>query len=246
MLPFLLFLYANLAQVIDALAIPAVDELTEAQSKCIDITHCRTIWSIIWSCLATIFACAWVAVHRNVPDPKSGAARINLERVGITVCALLVPEYIVAWAIRQWIIASDIAKTNEKLAKQARKDRLAQMTAEMAQRRLSSARPDSGYGEFAITTDAATVAIDEVETATRASALKKAEEEAAEEAKNDEKKASAKDAAHKDGGWNLLRWAFRTRFIEKDDRRESRSTNRSQQIFSLCLQAGRKPMVSLS
>jgi hypothetical protein len=26
--------------------------------------------SIIWSCLVTIFACIWVAVHRDVPRPR--------------------------------------------------------------------------------------------------------------------------------------------------------------------------------
>ncbi|KZP22259.1 hypothetical protein FIBSPDRAFT_1043726 [Athelia psychrophila] len=98
----------------------AVNE-TDAQARCIDITHCRTIWNIIWSCLATIFACAWVAVHRNVPDPASSMTRVSLDRIAITICALLVPEYMIGWAARQWLVAHRIAKKNEGLAEEARR-----------------------------------------------------------------------------------------------------------------------------
>lgn len=82
---------------------------TAAQAACIDITHCRTISAIILSCFATIAACAWVAVHRNVADPRSGVIRVNLDRIAITIWALLVPEYIIGWAARQWLTARRIA-----------------------------------------------------------------------------------------------------------------------------------------
>ncbi|KAF7982744.1 hypothetical protein HWV62_26626 [Athelia sp. TMB] len=95
---------------------------TAAQARCMDITHCRTVLDIVWSSLATIFACAWVAVHRNVPDPGSGSIRVNLERVIITICALLVPEYIIGWALRQRLMAVHIARKNAKLSKTARDD----------------------------------------------------------------------------------------------------------------------------
>ncbi|KZP33124.1 hypothetical protein FIBSPDRAFT_706862, partial [Athelia psychrophila] len=81
-----------------------------SDSKCIDLTHCRTVWSIIWSSLATIFACAWVSVHRNLPNPASGGFTVTMEQISITVLALLVPEYIVVWVIRQWIVAREISK----------------------------------------------------------------------------------------------------------------------------------------
>ncbi|KAF7977233.1 hypothetical protein HWV62_4333 [Athelia sp. TMB] len=38
--------------------------------SCDDIHTCRTLYSIVQTCLATIFACVWVAVHRNIPAPK--------------------------------------------------------------------------------------------------------------------------------------------------------------------------------
>ncbi|KZP34107.1 hypothetical protein FIBSPDRAFT_1035948 [Athelia psychrophila] len=112
---------SNLTESVSTLSqLAAAVTETDTQAKCIDITHCRTIWNIIWSCLATIFACAWVAVHRNVPDPTSSLIRVNLDRVAITICALLVPEYMVGWAVRQWLVARRIAEGNEALVKLAR------------------------------------------------------------------------------------------------------------------------------
>ncbi|KAF7982733.1 hypothetical protein HWV62_26604 [Athelia sp. TMB] len=100
--------------------------------KCSDIEYCRTIPGIVWSCLATIFACTWVAVHPNVPAPKSKVYYVVLQRIAVTVCGLLVPEYIVAWSIRQWLVANQIVKevadrkmeAAEKAAKIAEKERL--------------------------------------------------------------------------------------------------------------------------
>ncbi|KZP22280.1 hypothetical protein FIBSPDRAFT_1018418 [Athelia psychrophila] len=112
-----LILLPELLQSVGALSQPTE---SAAQASCIDINHCRTICNIIWSCLATIAACTWVAVHWNVPDPRSGMICVNLDRIAITICALLVPEYIIGWAVRQWLTAQQIAQTNEKLAKEAR------------------------------------------------------------------------------------------------------------------------------
>ncbi|KAJ7752863.1 hypothetical protein B0H16DRAFT_1459587 [Mycena metata] len=44
---------------------------TEASCDC-TINNCRTLFDIVWGCLATIFACTWVALHQNVPDPDLG------------------------------------------------------------------------------------------------------------------------------------------------------------------------------
>ncbi|KAK0471327.1 hypothetical protein IW261DRAFT_1612181 [Armillaria novae-zelandiae] len=68
----------------------------------------RTVLSIIWSCLATIFACTWVAVHPNVPGrdiTTKGATCCALERLKIWSMTILAPEVIVAWAAEQFIVA---------------------------------------------------------------------------------------------------------------------------------------------
>ena len=95
-------------------------------NHCNDLMHCRTIWNIVWSCLVTIFSCTWVAVHPNVPCLKKWEANGWIEsciwnpllsfvehRLPLFICALLVPKYVLAWAIKQFLVAQDIAKQNK-------------------------------------------------------------------------------------------------------------------------------------
>ena len=124
---FLLFLYYLVqGTFIDASPISSIDNLSLRPNRCTDLTHCRTIWNIIWSCLVTIFSCTWVAVHPNIPCPKKREANGWIERciwnpllsfaehrIPLFICALLVPEYVLAWAIRQFLSARKIAKKNK-------------------------------------------------------------------------------------------------------------------------------------
>ena len=122
---FLILLY-YLALYIRASPIPPISSRSLESNSCADLTHSRTIWNIIWSCLATIFSCTWVAVHPNMPCPKQREAKNCFQRwirnpllsfvehrLLLFVCALLVPEYILAWAIRQYLRAREIARDNE-------------------------------------------------------------------------------------------------------------------------------------
>ena len=70
----------------------------------------RTIWNIIWSCLATIFACSWVSVHPNIPAPEESWWRIFLRRLELMFWAVIGPELIITWALRQWLGARDLQK----------------------------------------------------------------------------------------------------------------------------------------
>ena len=126
---FLLFLYYLLqGPSIDAGPILTIEHRSLKGNHCNDLTHCRTIWNIIWSCLVTIFSCTWVAVHPNVPCPKKREANGRIERyirnpllsfvehrLPLFICALLVPEYVLAWAIRQFLSARRIAKSEFEL-----------------------------------------------------------------------------------------------------------------------------------
>ena len=84
---FLLFLYYLLqGPSTDAGPIPTIEHRSLKGNHCNDLTHCRTIWNIIWSCLVTIFSCTWVAVHPNVPCPKKQIGRASCrERVLVAV-----------------------------------------------------------------------------------------------------------------------------------------------------------------
>ena len=126
MLFLLLVHYLVQGAFINASPIPSIDDRLLEANHCTDLTHCRTIWSIIWSSLVTIFSCTWVAVHPNILCPKKREANSWVERcirnpllsfaehrLPLFVCALLVPEYVLAWSIRQFLSAQRIATQNK-------------------------------------------------------------------------------------------------------------------------------------
>ena len=94
----------------------------ENTATCDDLDTCRSLYSIVQTCILTIFASVWVALHRNIPAPRkrhvrssSLAARVarciwnflsnQRQSVAVFVIALLAPEWILSWALRQAIRA---------------------------------------------------------------------------------------------------------------------------------------------
>ncbi|KDR79433.1 hypothetical protein GALMADRAFT_1240123 [Galerina marginata CBS 339.88] len=63
----------------------------------------RSIWDILWSCLATIFACTWVSIHPNIPPPNEKWWMGPLRRLELMIWAILAPELMILWAMRQWL-----------------------------------------------------------------------------------------------------------------------------------------------
>ena len=117
----LLFLIHLLS--VRALPVPVINESIPPYS-CTDYNSCRSLLSIIWSCITTIFLCTWVAIHPNIPKPvdtrdmsfwgkrANQLSRLFKGKMVMFICALLVPEYILAWAIRQLLMTRRIAKEN--------------------------------------------------------------------------------------------------------------------------------------
>ncbi|KAF5318120.1 hypothetical protein D9619_012245 [Psilocybe cf. subviscida] len=70
----------------------------------------RSVTDIIWSCLATVFACTWVSVHPNIPHPDATDWQIRRHRALLMLCGLVAPELIVLWALRQWMSARYIVR----------------------------------------------------------------------------------------------------------------------------------------
>jgi hypothetical protein len=68
----------------------------------------RTVNDIVISCLATIFACTWSAIHPNIPAVTDSAWHSFHRRVTITICALLAPEWMTYWAVQQRLDAKII------------------------------------------------------------------------------------------------------------------------------------------
>lgn len=61
----------------------------------------RTLWDIIWSCGITLFACAWTAMHPNIPGMNEKKLAIFFRRILIMFTMLIAPELILTWASLQ-------------------------------------------------------------------------------------------------------------------------------------------------
>ncbi|KDQ58857.1 hypothetical protein JAAARDRAFT_715045 [Jaapia argillacea MUCL 33604] len=82
-------------------------------STCIDINNCRTLWSIVHGCLATVFTCTWVAIHPNLPGPDESTFQIYFRRLGIMIMAIFAPELLFLCALKQWVVARRVAKEHK-------------------------------------------------------------------------------------------------------------------------------------
>lgn len=121
-----------------ALLATASVDAADIIASCKDLDSCRSLYSIIQTCVATIFACVWVAVHRNIPAPQkkpnwsSNAAlkaaqwvwsKIADQKQSFVVftVTLLAPEWVLAWAIRQALRARNLKEDLERARERAEK-----------------------------------------------------------------------------------------------------------------------------
>ncbi|KAI9507954.1 hypothetical protein F5148DRAFT_1200842, partial [Russula earlei] len=91
----------------------SIDRFHARAPSCDDPHGCRSLWDIIWSCAATISLCTWVSVHPNIPSPEERWPRVTMRRVGLMLAALFVPEVMIAWALRQRLAATELAKKHK-------------------------------------------------------------------------------------------------------------------------------------
>lgn len=78
----------------------------------------RKLTTIILNCLTTIFACTWTAIHPNVPSPIDSGWTVFKRRTVTAFYVLLVPEAMLAWALRQNLAATQIAdQYNREISK---------------------------------------------------------------------------------------------------------------------------------
>ena len=92
------------------LAEPGSNATVLSTSACVCPAEQRSIWDILWSCLATVFACSWVSVHPNIPGPDEPRWRVFLRRLELMFWAVIGPEMIITWALRQWSSARHLEK----------------------------------------------------------------------------------------------------------------------------------------
>ncbi|KAF5309544.1 hypothetical protein D9619_012323 [Psilocybe cf. subviscida] len=73
-------------------------------------TNYRSTTDIIWSCVATIFACTWISVHPNVSGFNTSWTRRIKDRIFLMFWGIAAPEFLVIFAYRQWIGSRDISE----------------------------------------------------------------------------------------------------------------------------------------
>ncbi|KAG2340543.1 hypothetical protein BDR05DRAFT_889777 [Suillus weaverae] len=100
----LLCIFLHLIGVIQAA--PTIITATTDGSDALSFTT-RTMWTIVSSCILTLLACIYSVIHPNIPSPEDSPNCILRRRLGIMIVALIAPELIVTWAMRQWFSAHD-------------------------------------------------------------------------------------------------------------------------------------------
>jgi hypothetical protein len=90
----------------------SLDQLQPPASSCDDPDGCRLLGDIIKSCIITILLCTWASMHPNIPSPVERWPRVAIRRAGLLLLALLVPEAVIGWALRQRQAAAELAKKN--------------------------------------------------------------------------------------------------------------------------------------
>ena len=67
----------------------------------------RGTWSLLWSCLSTIFVCTWSVLHLNVPK-RHGTCYLFFRKLGYMFLAAMAPEYILFEASKIFFEARSI------------------------------------------------------------------------------------------------------------------------------------------
>ncbi|KAF7369993.1 hypothetical protein MSAN_00629200 [Mycena sanguinolenta] len=91
-----------------AVPLPHPPDARATPDSCND--NSRTLFSVVWGCLVTIFACTWVSVHPNVPPPKQSHLQLFWQRLKMMLIAMIAPEIMVGFAARQRLGAHELSK----------------------------------------------------------------------------------------------------------------------------------------
>jgi hypothetical protein len=66
--------------------------------------------NILYSCLVTLFACIYTAIHLNVPKAHQSTARLVLDKVKWVAATLFAPEVVLYIALSQFLEAKQLAE----------------------------------------------------------------------------------------------------------------------------------------
>ncbi|KAI9507069.1 hypothetical protein F5148DRAFT_999850 [Russula earlei] len=91
----------------------SLDQVHAHAPSCDDPHGCRSLWDIFRSCTLTILLCVWVSVHPNIPSPDETWPQVAVRRLGLMLATVFVPEFMVAWALKQRLAAATLAKEHK-------------------------------------------------------------------------------------------------------------------------------------
>ena len=76
----------------------------------------RGTYSILASCLSTLFISTWSALHLDIPDSDQSGLKRCLEKLRWLVFGILAPEYLLLLAFNQYLAVRELTKfAQEKL-----------------------------------------------------------------------------------------------------------------------------------
>jgi len=62
----------------------------------------RSTEDIVWSCIGTMVACSWASVHPNMQGFRESKISMHLRHLAYAFWAIVAPEAMIFWAMRQW------------------------------------------------------------------------------------------------------------------------------------------------
>ena len=83
---------------------------TEISPEWVTSPRTRGTSDILWSCIITLTACVYTALHLNIPPEHEGRSRFYLRKLKWVAIALLAPEIVLYCALVQCIQARRLTR----------------------------------------------------------------------------------------------------------------------------------------
>lgn len=103
----------------------------------------RSSWDILWTCLTTVFACTWAALHLNVPHRGALSPQRSSDKRMAWIAALPAPELMVFQAATDATYARKIIKKCNR-AFDEREEAYWRVRQDNEQHSSSDVEPDEG------------------------------------------------------------------------------------------------------
>ena len=118
---FVITVQSSSADVVESRLAAAAGNVTVLQSQIapswVSSSHVRGTTDILWSCILTLAACIYNAIHLNVPPMHEKRWRPIWRKAKWVLTALLAPEIVLYCAISQFMEATALVKELNRIRK---------------------------------------------------------------------------------------------------------------------------------